>query len=59
MKARKEKVIRVRVSVHESKKVTAFADKRGTSISHVIREYIRRLPNPNQNTEVESDLEEE
>lgn len=42
----KEKVLRVRLSEHEQMKLEAYATKHDISMSHVIREYIRRLPNP-------------
>lgn len=42
----KEKVFRLRLSNHEQVKLEAYAAKHDLSMSHVIREYIRRLPNP-------------
>jgi hypothetical protein len=41
----KEKVLRVRLTAHELQKLKAFAEGRGVTASHVIHEYIRRLPN--------------
>jgi len=37
--------VRVRLSRYENAKLRAYADKHGYTVSHVIREYIRRLPN--------------
>lgn len=45
---KKDNVVRVRMTAHEAVKLKAFAEKRGTSVSHVLREYVRRLPNPSQ-----------
>lgn len=44
--ANKEKLLRVRLSEHEQVKLEAYATKHNVSMSHVIREYIRRSPNP-------------
>jgi len=38
-------IFRVRLSKHENEKLRAYAYRRGYTASHVIREYIRRLPN--------------
>lgn len=46
-KPTKNTVLRVRLSNHEMTKLEKFAEKRDQTLSHVIREYIRRLPNPN------------
>lgn len=45
-KPNREEMLRVRLSRDEIYKLYRFADKHGVSASHVIREYIRRLPNP-------------
>lgn len=45
-RAVKSTMLRVRLSEHESEKLQVYADSHGVSISHIIREYIRRLPNP-------------
>jgi hypothetical protein len=37
--------VRVRVNQHEYEKLAAYADRHEYTISHVVREYIRRLPN--------------
>lgn len=42
----KSTVLQVRLSEHESEKLQAYAESHEISVSHVIREYIRRLPNP-------------
>jgi predicted DNA-binding protein len=42
----RENLVRVRMSDHEVTKLKAFAKKRGATISHILREYVRRLPNP-------------
>jgi len=47
MKTRKPahtKVLRVRITPHEDLKLDCYAAKHGVTVSHVIREYIRRLP---------------
>lgn len=41
----KKNTLRVRLSDHEMTKLEGYAEKHGWTISHVIREYIRRLPN--------------
>lgn len=46
MEKTRDNVIRVRMSNHETHKLKAFAEKHGVTVSHVIREYVRRLPNP-------------
>lgn len=45
-KTTKEEVLRVRVTAHQLQKLKAHATKHGVTVSHVIHEYIRRLPNP-------------
>jgi len=41
----KERLVRVRLSEHEFQKLNAYADKHEVTVSHVVREYLRRLPN--------------
>ena len=45
MRQTKEKILRVRVTSHQFQKLKAHAEKHGVSMSHVIHEYLRRLPN--------------
>lgn len=42
----KTEVLRVRLSKRYKKKLKAYAANHGVSESHVICEYIRRLPHP-------------
>jgi hypothetical protein len=42
----KDKKLFVRLTSYEFEKLQDFADNRGVTMSHVIREYIRRLPKP-------------
>lgn len=49
MRQIKEKVLRVRVTSHQLQKLKAYAEKHDTTVSRVIHEYIRRLPNPQSN----------
>lgn len=42
----KEKLLRIRLTDHERTKLSSYAARHGWTASHVIREYIRRLPNP-------------
>lgn len=44
-KPMKSEWLRVRIDTHEKNKITAYADKHDRTVAHVIREYIRRLPN--------------
>ena len=44
--ANKVMLLRVRLSEHEQMKLETYTTKHDVSMSHVIREYIRRLPNP-------------
>ncbi len=41
----KNNTLRVRLSEHEMSKLQAYADAHEWTLSQVIREYIRRLPN--------------
>lgn len=41
----KDEILRVRVTAHELRKLRMHAEKHGVTVSHVIHEYIRRLPN--------------
>jgi hypothetical protein len=50
-KATKSNTLRIRVSNHELTKLESYAKKHGWTISHVIREYIRRLPNREEKEE--------
>jgi hypothetical protein len=47
-KAVKSNTLRVRLSDHEMSKLESYAKNHEWTISHVIREYIRRLPNSNE-----------
>ena len=47
--------IKIRVSQHELGKLQAFAKSRSWTISHTLREYIRRLPNSKSSQEAEPD----
>jgi hypothetical protein len=38
-------MLRVRLTPHENTKLENFAARHGVTVSHIIREYIRRLPN--------------
>lgn len=40
------KILKVRLTPHEALKLRAFAEKHGRTVSGVIHEYIRRIPNP-------------
>lgn len=40
----REKSLRIRVTNEEFDKLKAYADSKGVAMSHIIREYIRRLP---------------
>jgi predicted DNA-binding protein len=42
--AKKDDVLRVRLTSHYRQKLKRFAQKKGITESAVIREYIRRLP---------------
>jgi hypothetical protein len=44
-KPTKLRTLRVRTSDHEMEKLEAYAERHEVTVSHVIREYIRRLPN--------------
>lgn len=41
----KTKMLRIRLTEHEHSKLEAYAVGHGTTVSQVMREYIRRLPN--------------
>jgi hypothetical protein len=43
-KQAKSKTLRVRLTEYEENKLSRYAEKHSVSVSHVIREYIRRLP---------------
>ena len=45
----KERLVRVCLSEHEYQKLNAYAEKHEVTVSHVIREYLRRLPNYHHN----------
>jgi hypothetical protein len=47
--------IRVRVNQHEYDKLSAYADRHEYTVSHVVREYIRRLPHEPRRLEEDSD----
>jgi hypothetical protein len=42
---KRTELLRVRVTPHEKTKLEWYAERHGSDSSHVIREYIRRLPN--------------
>jgi hypothetical protein len=42
---RRSELLRVRVTPHEKFKIEWYAERHGLDVSHVLREYIRRLPN--------------
>jgi hypothetical protein len=42
----KDKKLFVRLTTYEFDKLQDFANNRGVTMSHIIREYIRRLPKP-------------
>ena len=44
--AKKTKVFRARLSERQFNKLYAFAQKHEVTMTHVLHEYIRRLPNP-------------
>lgn len=41
----KSETLRVRLTKHQMTKLKEHAKKHGTTVSHIIHEYIRRLPN--------------
>jgi len=43
---RKERIFRARLTNHQFNKLQAFARRRGVTMTHILNEYIRRLPNP-------------
>lgn len=45
-KESKKEVIRLRLTTYQMLKLKIYAYSRGQSVSHVLREYIRRLPSP-------------
>lgn len=47
--------VRVRVNQHEYDKLSDYADRHEYTISHVVREYIRRLPNEPRRHEKDPD----
>ena len=57
----RDKTLRVRLDEYEWQKLQGYADEKGVAMSHVIREYIRRLPKPINapNLPQIKDLEEE
>jgi hypothetical protein len=44
----KDQTLRVRVTAHQLQKLKSHALNRKVTVSHIIHEYIRRLPNPAQ-----------
>ncbi|AFZ12771.1 hypothetical protein Cri9333_1888 [Crinalium epipsammum PCC 9333] len=40
----REKTLRVRLDEKEWEKLQVYADSKGVGMSHIIRDYIRRLP---------------
>lgn len=56
-KPTKVNTLRVRLTEHELQKLESYALAHGWSVSHVIREYIRRLPNLPQTTVSEAETE--
>ncbi len=55
-KVAKSNTLRVRLSERETTKLEAYADAHGWTVSHVIREYIRRLPSPKSPSQYASSL---
>lgn len=53
--ALKTNTIQIRLNDYELEKLKAYADSHSWSVSHVIREYIRRLPKPKNNKDKHSD----
>lgn len=45
-KSIKDNTLRVRLNSHEAAKLKFYAESHARTVSQVIREYIRRLPNP-------------
>lgn len=45
IKSKKDQVLRVRVTSHQLQKLKLYALNHGVSVSHIIQEYIKRLPN--------------
>ncbi len=52
----KSNTLRVRLSEHEMNKLQTYADTHEWTVSHVIREYIRRLPNSKSLSQYASSL---
>lgn len=48
--------VRIRVTEHARKKLYAYAERHEVSVTHVLTEYIRRLPN--ERTEASENLNE-
>ena len=46
----KSEIVRVRLSKHYKQKLEKYAEKHETTVSRVICEYIRRLPNYTNNS---------
>lgn len=44
----KNKTIKARVTEHQFRKLQAYAESKGVTMSHVLHEYIRRLPNSSE-----------
>jgi predicted DNA-binding protein len=42
----KEKRLQIRLSAEEYTKLAAYANRKDISMAQVLREYIKRLPNP-------------
>lgn len=47
-KTKRTEWLQLRISSHENKKLRAFAKRHDSTISNVIRQYIRRLPNAHE-----------
>jgi len=45
---KKERIFRARLTDHQFNKLETFARRRGVTMTHVLNEYIRRLPNPSE-----------
>ena len=49
----REKTLRVRLDEKEWEKLQSYADSKGVGMSHIIRDYIRRLPKMVHNNDPE------
>lgn len=42
----KDKTLKIRLDSEDYDKLQAYADLKKVSMAHILREYVRRLPNP-------------